>query len=87
MHSGYIERHTADRSVLQAMNCLPYALFFMYISELAASYGYELIRRSRHLIWKHRITGRVVTTSRTPSDHRALKNIESYFRKNALITA
>ena len=69
------------------MNCLSYALFFMRISELAASYGYELVRRSKHLIWKHRITGRVVTTARTPSDHRALRNIESYFRKGALLTA
>jgi len=87
VHSDFIGRRHANRSALQVMSCLSYALFFMSISELAASYGYELVRRSRHLIWQHRITGRLVTTARTPSDHRALKNIEGYFRRNSLTTA
>ncbi len=34
----------------------------------------------KHLIWKH-FGGATVTTAKTPSDHRALKNIERDIRR------
>ena len=53
------------------------------ISRLAAQFGYELRRQSKHLIWQHQITGAVVTTSRTPSDWRVLRNITQDFAYGA----
>jgi predicted RNA binding protein YcfA (HicA-like mRNA interferase family) len=35
--------------------------------------------KGKHLIWKH-FDGATVTTAKTPSDHRALKNIERDIR-------
>ena len=54
------------------------------IHRLANQFGYELRRQSNHLIWKHQMTGAVVTTSKTPSDWRALRNIEKQFAHGAL---
>ena len=34
----------------------------------------ELVRNKKHLIWKHKTLGFKVTTAKTPSDHRSLKN-------------
>jgi len=50
------------------------------IVELAKSYGFTLLRQKRHLIFKHS-SGKVITTSRTSGDKRALKNIESTIKK------
>jgi len=50
------------------------------IVELVKSYGFTLLRQKRHLIFKHS-SGKVITTSRTSSDKRALKNIESTIKK------
>jgi len=36
--------------------------------------------RGKHLIWHH-FSGATVTTAKTPSDHRALKNIQRDIRK------
>ena len=53
------------------------------ISRLAEQFGYQLRRQSKHLIWQHQITGAVVTTSATPSDQRALRNIAKNFAYGA----
>lgn len=50
------------------------------IVELAKSYGFTLLRQKRHFIFKHS-SGKIITTSRTASDKRALKNIESTIKK------
>jgi predicted RNA binding protein YcfA (HicA-like mRNA interferase family) len=47
---------------------------------MAHGYGFELARQKRHLVFKHP-TGPVVVTAQSPSDHRALKNIDKEFRK------
>jgi predicted RNA binding protein YcfA (HicA-like mRNA interferase family) len=54
------------------------------IYRLAKQFHYELRRQSSHLIWVHQTTGAVVTTSKTPSDWRALRNIEKHFAHGAL---
>ena len=46
------------------------------IIKLAKSYGFTLVRQKRHLIFKHP-SGKIITTSKSSSDKRALKNIES----------
>ena len=43
------------------------------VYELARKYGYKLIRSKKHLIWQHSITGAIVTTAKSASDHRAMK--------------
>jgi hypothetical protein len=40
----------------------------------------------KHLIWKHKVFGGMITTPKTPSDWRALKNIQRDIR-NQLRTA
>lgn len=55
------------------------------ITRLAAEFGFELRRQAKHLIWQHPITGAVVTTSRTPSDWRALRNIAKDFAYGAAL--
>ena len=47
---------------------------------LAHSYGFELARQKRHLVFKHP-SGSVVVTSQSPSAHRALKNTDREFRR------
>jgi hypothetical protein len=49
--------------------------------ELAAHHGFELIRCRRHWIWRHQATGAVVCTSGSPSDFRALRQIERDMRR------
>lgn len=51
------------------------------VKRLAEQFGFELRRQSKHLIWVHSTTGAVVTTARTPSDWRALRNIAKDFAK------
>ena len=34
----------------------------------------------KHLIWHH-FSGATVTTAKTPSDHRAIKNIQSHIKR------
>ena len=55
------------------------------IHKLAAKYGLELKRQRKHCVWEHLVSGHVVTTSKTVSDGRALKNIESDFRKASFV--
>ena len=51
------------------------------IYELAQEYGFGLKRQRKHMIWQHLVSGYIVTTSKTFSDARALRNIESNFKK------
>lgn len=51
------------------------------IYKLAHEYGFGLKRQRRHMIWEHIVSGYIVTTSKTFSDKRALRNIESKFKK------
>ncbi len=55
------------------------------IHKLAAKYGLGLKRQRKHCVWEHLVSGCIVTTSKTISDSRALKNIESDFRKASLV--
>ena len=41
---------------------------------------FTLERQKKHLFWRHK-NGAVVVTSKTASDHRALKNIASQIKK------
>lgn len=54
------------------------------IHRLAMQFDYELRRQSKHLIWQHVQTGAVVTTSKSPSDWRALRNIQRDFAYGAM---
>jgi len=54
-----------------------------HVKQLAKQFGYELRRQSKHLIWHHPITGAVVTTAKSPSDWRALRNIQRDFAYGA----
>ena len=48
-----------------------------YASQIEA--GWYIHRSSNHLMWKHP-SGGTVTTAKTPSDHRAVKNALRYFK-------
>lgn len=50
------------------------------VMKLAKSYGFELLRSKKHLIFKHESGIRLVT-GKSISDYRALKNIESNIKK------
>lgn len=55
---------------------------------LMKSHGFELERKSKHLVWRHYQTGAMVTTSATTSDEkRFLKNVERDIRKVTLAAA
>jgi hypothetical protein len=54
------------------------------VHRLAKQFGYELRRQSKHLIWQHCQTGAIVTTSKSPSDYRAIRNIEKDFAYGAI---
>lgn len=54
------------------------------LHRLAASYGYELIRKRNHLIWQHVTTGFVAVTSASASDKHALNQAERVFRRGAV---
>ena len=56
------------------------------IKKLMKENNYELVRAKKHLIWKHKVFGGMITTPKTPSDWRALKNIQRDIR-NQLRTA
>ena len=53
----------------------------IYIQKLAQEYGFDLKRQRNHMVWQHVVSGYIVTTSKTCSDVRALRNIESNFKK------
>ena len=41
---------------------------------------FTLVRQKKHLFWRHK-DGAVVVTSKTASDHRALKNLAPQIKK------
>ena len=47
---------------------------------MMADVGCDLISEKRHLKWKHH-TGVIITTSKTPSDINALKQIKRELRR------
>jgi hypothetical protein len=51
------------------------------IELIAAAYNFSRVPSRKHLKFKHNQTGRMVFTSLTPSDHRAIPNIKARFRK------
>ena len=53
------------------------------IYKLAQEYGFGLKRQRKHMVWQHVVSGYIVTTSKTFSDARALRNIESNFKKGS----
>jgi predicted RNA binding protein YcfA (HicA-like mRNA interferase family) len=48
--------------------------------QLMKSYGFTLHRQSSHMIWKD-LAGRIVTTSKTPSDINSLRQIERQLKR------
>jgi len=51
------------------------------IKAIAAQYGFKLHRQGTHLIWRNVVNGAQVVTAKSASDHRALKNDVSRFRR------
>ena len=45
--------------------------------------GWYIHRASNHIMWKHALGG-TVTTAKTPSDHRAIKNASRYFESESI---
>ena len=45
------------------------------ISKLMKKNGFELVRNKKHLIFYHTSTGRKITTSKTASDWRTMRNL------------
>jgi predicted RNA binding protein YcfA (HicA-like mRNA interferase family) len=50
------------------------------IFNLAKAYGFELVRQKKHYVFVHKSGARLVT-SRSCSDFRALKNVETTIKK------
>lgn len=50
------------------------------IVQLAESYGFKLIRQKRHFIFKNPC-GKILVTSASCSDKRALKNVEHTIKR------
>ncbi len=48
---------------------------------LMESYQFELHRDNKHLVWKHRLSGAQIYTSKTSSDQHAMKQIERDIKK------
>lgn len=55
------------------------------LKTLMAGYGYQVHRTNgnRHPVWKHPETGRIMSTSQSPSDGNAIKSITRQLRRNA----
>jgi len=43
--------------------------------------GWSFVQAKKHIKGRHAVTGKMVSTSMTPSDHRALLNINKDLRK------
>jgi len=50
------------------------------VKKLCESHGFKLMREKKHFIWKHP-SGVVLTTARSPSDRRALTNIDRRIKR------
>jgi DNA-binding response OmpR family regulator len=54
------------------------------VTRAAMALGYTLLRQRKHLVWRHELTGALVTTSSSPSDRRAIHHEISRLRRFAL---
>jgi predicted RNA binding protein YcfA (HicA-like mRNA interferase family) len=55
------------------------------IKKLTKKYNMELVKRKgKHPRWKNLDTGIVITTSGSPSDRNAIKNVEKDFKRAGL---
>ena len=54
---------------------------FKDIIKLMKKNGFFLLRMKKHAVWKHSITGKIITTPKNPSDIRTLKNIAKEIKK------
>ena len=59
---------------------------FKDIRKLMKNNKYFLFRMKKHAVWKHSITGKIITTPKTPSDIRTLKNIAKEIKKGNKVT-
>ena len=53
------------------------------IEKLVRSYGYELVRQKKHLVFQHPISGQVFTCAKSASDFRAMRNVERDLKRYA----
>jgi len=51
------------------------------IQRLMIANNFEMIRKRKHAVYKHRDTGRIVTVSLTPSDRKAIYNIRATVKR------
>lgn len=51
------------------------------IEKLAKTYGFQLKRCNRHLVWAHKVSQHIVVTPMTPSDQGSIRMIEKRFRQ------
>jgi len=49
-------------------------------NQLMQTYGYTCIRQSSHMVWRN-AAGVMITTSKTPSDINALRQIERQLKR------
>lgn len=56
---------------------------FSEILKLARQYGFVLKRSKRHAVFVHEASGRIVSTSLSPSDNYAVANAEKDFARTA----
>ena len=52
------------------------------LADLMAANGYTLKREAKHMVWGN-AKGQTITTSKTPSDLHALKQVERDIRRQA----
>jgi len=55
----------------------------LQLRRLVESHGYTLIRRSKHLVWRHPVSGHQLVTATSVSDRRALSNIKALIARAA----
>lgn len=53
---------------------------------LMSRHGFELQRKSKHMVWRN-ASGVMVTTSSTPSDGNALRQVERQIRRKLAMAA
>jgi predicted RNA binding protein YcfA (HicA-like mRNA interferase family) len=53
------------------------------IVKLVRSYGYELVRQKKHLVFQHPTSGQVFTCAKSASDFRAMRNVERDLKRYA----
>ncbi len=54
------------------------------VTRAAVALGYKLLRQRKHLVWRHELTGALVTTSSSPGDRRAGRHEIARLRRLAI---